>query len=170
MSFIEYYSNQSKQIIKNLTLNNIVEKKKELLKSVDSKDINSPSIKEVKNIISKMGIDFSLEEVIPQILDESNVFATFFYGKSSITESAQLQIIQNYLLENNLTFGKSEIKIFHPGNGIRWFEQKLEEFLETKDPNINYILFFTSKFAQKREKSKKLLKTLQSNPKLTIYE
>ena len=32
-----------------------VEKKKELLKSVDSKDINSPSIKEVKNLFKKTG-------------------------------------------------------------------------------------------------------------------
>tara|TARA_R110001632_G_scaffold212861_1_gene338846 strand:- start:809 stop:1408 length:600 start_codon:yes stop_codon:yes gene_type:complete len=104
MGFVKYYEEQSKKIIKDIIINNITKKKKDLLECINSKNINSPSIKEIESIINKFNIEYSLEEIIPKILEEDNVFASFFYGKPQITPTYRGNIIKKYLEKFNVIF------------------------------------------------------------------
>jgi hypothetical protein len=106
MNFIEYFEIESKKLILELSKTRISEKKESLLKSIQHENINSPIIKEIKYIINKFRVDFPIEEIIPKILEEDNIFASFFYGKPQITPIHRGNIIKNYLSKFNVNLTK----------------------------------------------------------------
>jgi len=102
MNFIEYYNTRSKELITSLTKEKIRLKREQLLKAINQKDINSPIIKEIQQIINKKGIIYNLKDIIPKILEEDNIFSTFFYSKPSITPSHRNSMVLNYLRSHGI--------------------------------------------------------------------
>jgi hypothetical protein len=107
MNFIQYFEIESKKLILELSKTRISDKKEKLLQSIQSKNINTPVIKEIKYIINKFRVDFSIEDIIPKILEEDNIFASFFYGKPQITPIHRGNIIKNYLSKFNINLSKN---------------------------------------------------------------
>lgn len=102
MNFIEYFEKECKNLILEIANVRLLEKKENLQQAIKNKDINAPVIKEIKNIIDKFNVDFTIKDIIPKILEEDNIFASFFYGKPQITPTHRGKIIKNYLSKFNI--------------------------------------------------------------------
>ena len=169
MEFIEYYKSEKSRIINELTLDKIKKEKQGLLVAIEDKNINSKHIVKIKKIISKRGIEGKLSSIISKILEEDNIFANLFYNKSTATSELEYEIIETYMLNQSIPQA-DENRIFHPGNGVRWFIAILGEFKENINPSKTYNIWFIDKLSKSNPLVLDLTQWLNQQPNITINE
>jgi len=169
-NFSNYYKIKRESFLQKSIIDSIKGKKENLWEAINTRNINSPSIQEIKTTIKSLGIGLSLEVVIPKILEDDNIFAYFFYPKPIFPKKEKFNIICDFLKYYNLSNDLYKNVILHPENGVKWYQVKLLEFISNIEEGVYYNVFFTSPPPLSNKTQIESIQILKSNPNIIIYE